>query len=67
MGLFCFGTGAVAVGLLRHRFARSGYSGADGGRWRFLHAHATVPYMTVKDLLSLAAVIVGMLLVLVAN
>jgi len=40
---------------------------ADSGRWRFAHAHARVCRMNVKDLISLAAVIVGMLLVLVAN
>jgi hypothetical protein len=40
---------------------------ADGRHWRFGHAHATVADMTVKDLLSLAAVVIGMLLVLVAN
>ena len=62
-----FWDSSVGVGLLRHRFALPGYSGADAGRWRFGHAHATVPHMTMKDFLSLAAVIVGMLLVLVAN
>jgi hypothetical protein len=57
----------MPVGLLRHRFTPSGYSGTYGGRWRFPHADAKVCDMTVKDLISLAAVIVGMLLVLVAN
>jgi hypothetical protein len=37
----------------------------DGCRWRFAHAHATLLRMTMKDFMSLVAVVVGMLLVLV--
>ena len=55
------------VGLFRHGFAPSGYSEADSSLWRFSAAHATFVDMTVKDLISLAAVVVGMLLVLIAN
>ena len=55
------------VGLLRHGFAPSGYGEAYSGLWRSTAAHATFLPMTVKDLISLAAVVVGMLLVLIAN
>jgi hypothetical protein len=55
------------VGRLRHRFAPSDYIGPDGGRWRLAREHAKVGLMAMKDLISLAAVIVGMLIVLVAN
>ena len=37
----------------------------DGDRWRFERQHATVWGMTMRDFLSLVAVVVGMLLVLV--
>jgi hypothetical protein len=57
----------MPVGFLRRHFAPSGYAGAYGARWRFILAHATFSRMTVKDLISLAAVVVGMLLVLIAN
>jgi hypothetical protein len=56
-----------SVGLLPHGFAPSGYSEAYSGLWRSTPAHATFLPMTVKDLISLAAVVVGMLLVLIAN
>jgi hypothetical protein len=36
----------------------------DGDRWRFERWHATVSSMTMRDFLSLVAVVVGMLLVL---
>jgi hypothetical protein len=55
------------VGLLRHGFAPSGQGEAYSGLWRSTPAHATFVPMTVKDLISLAAVVVGMLLVLIAN
>jgi hypothetical protein len=57
----------VPVGRLPHRFAPSDYIGPDGGRWRVAREHARVGVMAMKDLISLAAVIVGMLIVLVAN
>jgi hypothetical protein len=37
-----------------------------GYRWRFRTGHARVGRMTMRDLLSLVAVVVGMLLVLAA-
>jgi hypothetical protein len=37
----------------------------DGDRWRFAAPHARVWGMTMRDFLSLVAVVVGMLLVLV--
>jgi hypothetical protein len=57
----------VSVGRLRHRFAPSDYIRPDGGRWRAALRHARVGTMAIKDLISLAALIVGMLIVLVAN
>jgi hypothetical protein len=39
--------------------------GHDGGCWRRQHTHATLARMTMKDLVSLVAVVVAMLLVLV--
>ena len=57
----------VSVGRLPHRFAPGDYIGPDGGRWRVTREHERVGFMAMKDLISLAAVIVGMLIVLVAN
>jgi hypothetical protein len=57
----------VSVGRLPHYFAPSDYIGLDGGRWRIAREQARVARMAMKDLISLAAVIVGMLIVLVAN
>jgi hypothetical protein len=54
------------VGLLRQLFELCGYGGPDRYRWRFATDHATVGDMTMRDLLSLVAVVVGMLLVLAA-
>jgi len=61
-GALCF---CARVGIVRRRIAPQTYIGADGGRWRPARPHATLLDMTMKDLASLLAVVVGMLLVLV--
>ncbi len=54
-----------AVGLVRRAFAPYGYTSPGRCRWCFAPADATLPRMTMKDFMSLVAIVVGMLLVLV--
>ena len=61
-GALCFW---AFVGILRRLIAPPAYIGANGGCWRQCRPHATLLGMTMKDLASLVAVVVGMLLVLV--